>query len=32
MDALSSGTLILELSKEDGEKIKDVSIEEIIVK
>ena len=32
MDALSSGTLILELSKEDGEKIKDVSIKEIIVK
>lgn len=32
MDALSSGTLILELSKEDGEKIKDVFIEEIIVK
>ena len=32
MDALSSGTLILELSKDDGEKIKDVSIKEIIVK
>lgn len=32
MDALSSGTLILELSQEDGKKINNVSIEEIIIK